>query len=156
MTSTELEKEFAVDHRVLTRQLAQLLKAVKQGDLDQAQRLADVVDRESASHIQFEELVLYPRLTEILGQETVETFYREHQTVRSALRKLRDLGAAGATQAEVGQLLEQLQVALQHAEHCGTLASHLHALTEDERDAMLVRLREMRGITARWTELPGG
>lgn len=146
---TELEREFAKDHQVLTRGLARVLDAVEEGDLDRARALADELDREAGPHIRFEEEVYYPRLRSRLGEDFVEQLYGEHDEGQEAIRSL--LRSEGPLQPD--EVAHHLRTALEHALSCGTLLSHLEGLSDEEREKMVEQLRELREQSVRWTEV---
>jgi hypothetical protein len=148
---SELREQFLDDHRVLTRGIDALRKAVADRDFATARRLADDLDRAVGAHIEFEERYLYPSLEPFLGHDVVRNLYDEHRAGRAAIDSLRSASAEGRLDYSV--LDAQLRTMAEHALTCGTLTSHVESLDEETRRDLLRRLRELRATTRRWTEL---
>jgi hypothetical protein len=149
-----LREAFHQDHRVLVRDLKALREALLSRDVGEATRLADELDRAVGPHMQFEEEVFYPTLEKVLGRKFVDNLYDEHAEGQAAVRALgaRPEGEPFRRE-ERDRLLVQVELALNHALSCGTLTSHLAALSPEVRSEMLVQLLEIRARGGRWTEL---
>jgi len=148
---SELGAAFLTDHRVLTRGIDAIHHAVVAKDLPKAQKLAEQLDQEVGPHIEFEERYLYPFLERSLGPDRVRDLCSEHRAGRAALRTL--LESAGAAESDLSQVEAQLKIMSDHALACGTLASHVEALDEEQRRELLAHLLELRSTPRRWTDL---
>jgi hemerythrin-like domain-containing protein len=153
MATRELSREFAADHRRMTRGLYDLRAALERDDVVAAAEIAKELDRIAGSHTEFEEKVLYPALVEPLGEDFVKRLYSEHEEGQAAVRSLLDLGSEGLSEADKERILEQVDTAIKHALSCGTLLSRVSGLTSDKAQDMLAALREARERGRRWTEL---
>lgn len=153
-SSSKVVEEFVADHRRMTRRLAELLATVRRGDLKTAVDEADRIDREAGPHIEFEERVLYPEVGKARGAALEEKLRAEHETIRGGLLRLKQLKDQDARNPQVRDELEKtFETAIEHAEHCGTLISHLEVLPPQRKQAALNRLEEFRRAGRRWTEL---
>lgn len=150
-----LQVAFAEDHRVLIRGLAEVRDALQDQDTRRAKKAADDLDQKVGSHMRFEEIIFYPRLKKTLGSEFVSNLYREHATGRRAIADLLQLKAGEKLSPEHRQqLLDSIDVTLDHALSCGTLMSQADRLGETEQHALLATLKEMRADEPRWTQIP--
>ncbi len=151
-----LRAAFLEDHRAMTRGFKRALDAVEANRMDDAVRAADDVDRVAGAHIAFEETVLYPRLREIVGDTYVDQLFDEHGEGRKAIASLLEArdGAADESAVDRGQVVAQLQTALDHAVTCGTLLSHVDAFSSAEQESMLARLLALRAGAPRWCAAP--
>jgi hypothetical protein len=155
-SSSRVVEEFVADHRRMTRGLADLLSMLRRRELSAAIGAADLLDREAGAHIEFEEHVLYPEVGRSRGPQLEEKLRDEHEVVRRGLLRLQKLPAPDADDPQVRAELERaFETAIQHAEHCGTLISHLAALSPQRQQEALGRLEEFRRAGRRWTELHG-
>jgi hypothetical protein len=150
---SRLRDAFLEDHRVLTRGLKGLKRAVEEGELGRAARLADELDRAAGPHIEFEERAFYPELRRTFGNDFVDQLYREHGAGQRALRMLQAHGGGRELGAdERASLADDLDVAVQHALSCGSLTSHMDALPGERQQSLLDELERTRRGEARWTE----
>lgn len=142
---TQLEREFALDHRNLTRGFAEIIAALRREDKEEAVRLALILNREGGAHIAFEESILYPKVAESRGKDYVAKLYNEHQIAIEALRDLIENSHQGpVSEAKMQELITKLQTGLEHAVSCGTLLSHLTVLDEKTQRQLLDELRRSR------------
>lgn len=152
--STTLEQAFVGDHREMTQHFSRLLQALQNHDDSSAVQLADQLDQLAGPHIQFEEHYLYPEVARHRGEEYTRRLYEEHRAARQALRLLLEhKDTPHLTPEERSRLLELVQVGLDHAISCGTLASHLTALDPAHKAELLARLKQFRQESKRWCEL---
>jgi Hemerythrin HHE cation binding domain len=150
-----LAAAFVTDHRLITRRLNRLRKAVRRDDLPAARRIAAELDRLAGPHIQFEEEVLYPHIGRILGEAYAVQLYHEHDAGRTALGRITRPGRPGAfSPAEREELERLLDTAVEHAGTCATLVSHLSEVPPQDQAEMHSRLLAARRDPLRWTELP--
>ncbi len=153
--SSPLEEAFIEDHRHLTQGFSRLLQALEDDDLPAAVQLAAQLDRQAGAHIEFEESVLYPEVARCRGRESAERLYREHQIALAGVKFLLDCkDAAGLKPEDRVRLLEQVQIALDHAIGCGALLSHLTVLDAAQQARLLEQLQVFRRRGRRWSELP--
>lgn len=141
---TDLEKEFAHDHRHLTRGFSEIIRALQVNDWAEAQRLAAWLNQKGGPHIDFEERILYPEVAAARGQDYANNLYREHRVAISALEDLISLDPDARTEELKSSLIERLQVGLDHAVSCGTLLSHLTIHDVPTQEKMLEELRQAR------------
>ena len=154
-TTQRLVDAFEEDHRRLTQGLEELVQALRADDLERATELAERVDRAVGAHIDFEEGVFYPQLEKTLGSKFVSRLFHEHDAGKSAIRSLLAVRERGDLDAETrGEILADLDIALEHALSCGTLLSHLDRLDEEQLATMLRQLHEARERGRRWSQLP--
>lgn len=132
-----------------------MIDAVERNDPADMKSRADELDRAAGPHIEFEEHVLYPTVTEDRGKDFGAVLRREHQVARSALLFIREQDDQPLAPAERARVLEQLRVGLEHAVACGSLLSHLTVSDDDEQKKMLNTLEEYRQQNLRWTDLDG-
>jgi hypothetical protein len=151
---SELVETFIEEHKTLMRGLAAILQKVKAGDLVAARELAEDLDRKVGPHIQFEEQVLYPEVGHARGRAFEKELRAEHMTVQRAIKRLiaPDLSEDDLL-AQRTELEAALQVAVEHAESCGTLISHLEALSPENQQEATKRHHQFCERKARWTEL---
>ena len=155
--ASELATAFTDDHRVFTRGLSRILRALRRDDHATAVALAEELDRAVGPHIEFEEQVFYPILVESLGRDFVRQLYREHRIGQDAVGALiahpreKPLPAS-----DRDRLIEQLETAMEHALSCGTLLSHVTSKDAAEQQRLLDRLEDIGRRGNRWTELPAG
>lgn len=139
----------------MTRLLAQLTAALRNGDNELARQLADELDLVAGPHIQFEENVLYPLVAKSEGSAFARQLYGEH---RATLRGLKQIVSHSRkrplTETYRRDVLRDIQLGLNHAESCGTLVSHLGDLSAHEEDAAVKQHELLRQQQRRWTELP--
>ena len=140
---TALEREFAQDHRKLTRGFAGIIEALRRNDWDEAVRLAVQLDREGGAHIDFEERILYPKVAETRGKDYVGNLYDEHQIAIDALRDLIQ-NPADFNESRRQLLIKKIQTGLDHAVSCGTLLSHLTVLSEEAQLRLLEERKASR------------
>lgn len=152
---SELGEAFVEDHQHLTRGLNNILQALHRSDLQWAAQMAGELDIVAGPHIQFEEEVLYPVVAKECGKEFVNKLYHEHQLGKDALKILIQYQEGKTHSAQkLTQLIENLEIALDHVLSCGTLLSHMTNLDEQTQAEMLKKLQEYRNQKKRWTELP--
>jgi hypothetical protein len=152
---SELEKAFLDDHRHLTRGLSRLLEALRRNDVAEARQVADELDRVAGPHIEFEEETFYPQIGRAIGASNLDRLYEEHQVGLHAVDTLRRRDPGHPLEpAERDTLVEEVQVALDHAVSCATLLSHLGDLDEKRQRELLDRLHDARRRGRRWSELP--
>ncbi len=139
---------------MLTRGLHALTEALRHGELGDAVRQADELDRAVGPHIAFEERVYYPQLRRVLGDAFVQKLYGEHTVgVHAVQHLIAHDPACPLDAAETERLLDDLETAFEHAKSCGTLLSHLEHLPEEAQHRMLEQLEAMRTSGVRWTEV---
>ena len=137
------------------RGLAGVLRKVEDADLVAARDLADELDRAVGGHIQFEEEILYPAVGQVRGSDFERELCQEHGLIRRAIKRLLEADLSSEDSAGLRTELQgALKVAVEHAESCGTLISHLRALSPPEQREALSRLNQLRERGTRWTELP--
>jgi hypothetical protein len=142
---TQLEREFALDHRNMTRGFADVIDALREDQWANAVQLARELDQKGGGHIAFEEKVLYPKVAETRGKDYVRNLYDEHRTAIDALRALiTNPDPGNDAEMRKQRLIEQLRTGLDHAVSCGTLLSHLTVLDESAQLKMLEQLRKFR------------
>ena len=148
-----LERAFLEDHREFTSGLYRILKALRSEDDATAVGLAKQLDRAVGAHIEFEEEQFYPALRERLGSGVVTQLYGEHATGQRAIAGLVALEEGTRMGSDRrAELVEALERTLEHASSCGSLLSHLSALSPGCRAELLERLREIRRRPTRWTQ----
>lgn len=147
-----LQDAFLEDHRRMTTGFYRLRQSLEDGDWSTARGLAEAIDREVGSHIEFEETVYYPRLKPVIGADNVRRMYAEHQIGLGLIRDILARGSGAPGREACTQLAHSCQRMLEHAESCGTLTSHLAALPSSEQEDLLATLEEIRGRATRWTE----
>ena len=150
-----LVQAFLRDHREMSRLIYQLVNALDNEDLATSRALAKQLDVVAGPHIAFEEQVLYPLVSKRTRDVTfVRSLYAEHERTRDAVQILasdRDIDSELRQ-----QLLDGMRGGLDHADHCGTLISHLADLTETEQEQALKQLTQFQAEKRRWTELTKG
>ncbi|HUG90390.1 MAG TPA: hemerythrin domain-containing protein [Planctomycetaceae bacterium] len=152
---TPLAEAFVIDHREITRGLARLSQAVRDGDFTASRELALDVDRLAGPHILFEEQVLYPQIARLLGRDYAVQLYGEHEAGRSALEQLtRSDRPAGFRPGEQEELSRLLGAAVEHAATCATLVSRLSEFPRTVQIEMQARLDECHAASPAWTSLP--
>ena len=151
-TSSPLVTEFLKDHQQFSRLLYEISKLLDAGEIEKAQERADELNRLAGPHIAYEEAELYPRLQQ-MGVTSVseEHLVGEHHQVLDAVELL--LSPGTLTPEQVAECREGIRVALDHAEHCGSLISLVSRLDEREQAASLVVLKQLRHEGKSWTEL---
>ena len=155
MKQSPLLRAFHADHRAMTQSLYALLQAVKERDLARAIELAEQVDCVAGPHIAFEEEHFYPLLREPLGDAFVRQLYEEHAAGRSAVETLRECSNPEQLDpSTISRVEEQLEIAVQHARSCGTLASRLSGLEPTRAARLLRELDALRDQQRCWTDLP--
>ncbi len=155
--ASELARAFTDDHRVFTRGLSRILKALRRDDPATAVALAKELDRAVGPHIEFEEQVFYPVLVESLGKDFVSQLYREHRIGQTAVSVLVSHPQGEPLPAEArDRLIGQLETAMDHALSCGTLLSHVTSRDAADQLRMLEQLEDFSRRGHRWTELPIG
>ena len=151
---SELVQTFVEEHRTLMRGLATILERVEAADFAAARNDADELDQVVGPHIQFEEELLYPEVGRARGVNVERELLEEHAAIRHAMQRLLE---ADLSRVDLSALQTELQglfrVAVEHAESCGTLISHLRALSPSQQQAALSRLQQLRARGVRWTEL---
>jgi hypothetical protein len=150
-----LQDAFIEDHRKMTMGFYRLRQSLEDADWPEARRLAEKIDRDVGSHIEFEETLYYPRLKPVIGAENISRMYEEHQI---GLGLIRDIDALGPDEPEnevCSRLADRCREMLEHAQSCGTLISHLTDLPQEEQAELLAELQEIRGRGTRWTEFAG-
>ena len=153
--SISLENAFLEDHRKMMRLMLQLLQALQAGESRLAVETAERLDRQAGPHIEFEEAVLYPLVARAEGQAFAERLYSEHQVVLRAIKRLLIRGEDRPLDSEAqSDLIDDVQVGLDHAESCGTLVSHLASMPPDQQRQSLERLAQFQREGLRWSELP--
>lgn len=157
MASTwdQLQTAFVDDHRAMTRGYRDLIEAIRSGDYLSASSLAVKLDRVAGPHIEFEEHCLYPTVSDSRGAEYTDRLYDEHAEVLSAIVDLQTISEASPppTKERVAQWERKLQHGLDHAAACGSLLSHLGALSEAQQRTFLNHLLQLRRDGRRWSEL---
>ena len=152
-----LATAFTDDHRVFTRGLSRILKALRKDDQTTAVALAVELDRAVGPHIEFEEQVFYPILVESLGKDFVRQLYREHRIGQTAVSALvSHPHGEPLPEGARDRLIEQLETAMDHALSCGTLLSHVTTKDPAEQQRLLDQLEDIGRRGHRWTELPIG
>jgi hypothetical protein len=152
-TATDLEAEFVADHRVMTQSISQLLDALRSGRDTDAMRIADDLDRLAGPHIAFEEAVLYPEVARRKDRAFAESLYSEHGIALRGLREVLSHRDSAISSVQREQIIQDLQVGLEHAISCGTLLSHLTVLDAETQQRYLEQLREFQQRGGRWTAL---
>ena len=153
--STALAQAFGADHRSMMRGLAAILREIEAADCAAARQQAHEVDQLAGPHIQFEEEVLYPEIGRARGAEYERQLRDEHATIRNALARLLATEVSpGEERAFCEELRPAFETAVQHAESCGTLISHLKTLPSGEQERALARLLQLRELGTRWTAIP--
>jgi|GEM_PF-6914845 len=152
--TTELGQAFIDDHRLMMQSLNRLLEALEANDLSTAAKVAHELDHVAGPHIRFEEKYLYPIVKEARGRKYAKRLYEEHRIAWKTLQSLfqweKDNRLDGQTQQE---LVENTNLALDHATSCGTLLSHLTTLPDDDQTRLLEKLRHLREEGICWTEI---
>ena len=142
---SNLEQEFVKDHQKLTRGFSRIIEAVKDGKWSDAVEAARELNREGGPHIAFEEEILYPRVAQSQGEDSVRHLYEEHQTAIGAIQfLLNHPSGAEIDQDTRPQLIDKLQIGLDHAISCGTLLSYLTVLDEQTQSDLLAKLQQHR------------
>ena len=155
--ASPLATAFTDDHRVFTRGLSRILRALRRDDQATAVALAEELDRAVGPHIEFEEQVFYPILVESLGKDFVRQLYREHRIGQTAVRALMaHPHGEPLPEGDREGLIEQLETAMDHALSCGTLLSHVTSKDPGEQQRLLDQLEDISRRGHRWTELPIG
>ncbi|HSF14875.1 MAG TPA: hemerythrin domain-containing protein [Vicinamibacteria bacterium] len=149
-----LQEAFLRDHRVLTRGLTEVVELVEEDRFREAATRAWELDAAAGAHIEFEEARFYPEVEKARGAAYVDTLYDEHQSGVEAIRALEELDTSDAVDPEQKELiLKHLRRALQHAVSCGTLLSHVTAMSEEDQRDLLDALEGFRENGRRWTQL---
>ena len=151
-TTSPLVTEFLKDHQQFSRLLYEISKLLEAEDLQKARVRAEELNRLAGPHIAYEEAELYPRL-QGMGVTSVseEHLVGEHHQVLDAVELL--LRSEPLTPDELTQCREGIKIALDHAEHCGSLISLVSRLGQKEQAASLVVLKQLREEGKSWTEL---
>jgi hypothetical protein len=151
---SKLAAAFVEDHRRFVRGLRDVLEALRSAELGRARQLAEALDRDVGAHILFEEEHFYPLLEGRLGSGRVERLFDEHERGRRAVARLLSLSEdARLEPEELGQLVDDLEVALQHAVGCGSMLSTTEGLSEGEQRVLVEHLLAARERAPRWTEV---
>jgi len=150
---SRLERAFLEDHRTFTAGLERILKALLAEDDALAVELAKQLDRDVGPHIEFEEEQFYPALRERLGSGFVTQLYGEHATGQRAIAGLVAFEEPPRLEPERrAELIEALERTLEHVSSCGSLLSHLSALSAGRQAKLLERLQQIRRRPTRWTQ----
>lgn len=152
---SHLRDLFLEHHRLLIHGLKHLQELVQKGEIQLAAEEADKLDQLAGPHLEFEEIILYPELTQRLGSEFVKQLYGEHREGQLALRTLqRYKSGLPPDELTTRQVNHQLQTALDHVSSCGSLLSHVNGMEPERQEQMLRRLQEINQEKYRWTQLP--
>jgi hypothetical protein len=142
------------DHRTMTQGYVELLEAIQSRDLASASRIAAELDELAGPHIEFEEQCLYPEVKKIRGDSYTSRLYDEHDEVLSALVEFKSLSPESTPDSgRVTRWAEQIQHGLDHAAACGSLLSHLQALSTPLQQQHLESLERLRKQGHRWSDL---
>jgi hypothetical protein len=140
---------FREDHARLGRGFARLAECLRGGELDEARRVADQVDRDAGAHIAFEEEDFYPALAALLARVEVARMYVEHQR---GLALVQTLTADVALPAEESRrLLADCEVMAGHIAECSELFEVLGRIPPDQQDHLLQQLLRWRQRAPRWS-----
>ena len=150
-----LQDAFVEDHRKMTMGFYRLRQSLESGEWSEARRLAEEIDRDVGSHIEFEETLYYPRLRRVIGAENINRMYEEHTIGLGLIREIEALGPDAPEKDVCLRLADRCRQMLDHAQSCGTLISHLCDLPEEEQADLLAELRDIRRRGTRWTEFAG-
>lgn len=149
-----LRDAFISDHQAMIRGFRDLRDALERHDDSAAAAIADRLDRSAGAHIEFEERDYYPVLREWLGRDRVEEMYDEHGTGFAAILALAFRPASmGVSSGERARLMENVDVALDHAVACGAALAYLDELDEPRQQKLLDALYAARERGHRWSEL---
>jgi hypothetical protein len=148
-----LGEAFTEDHRHMTRGFWKLRNSLEAEDLDSAIGLAREINRQVGPHIEFEETVFYPELRKVFGDEFVDNLYREHAVGRAVILELMSLDENAELPAgRLHELADRAGKTLEHAVSCGTLLSHLEALSDERQRELLTKLKTIRIQGKPWSE----
>ena len=150
-----LQDAFVEDHRKMTMGFYRLRQSLEDADWTGARRLAEEIDQDVGSHIEFEETLYYPRLKPVIGAGNISRMYEEHQIGLGLIRDIEALGPDAPEKEVCSRLADRCRQMLEHARSCGTLISHLTDLPQEEQTDLLAKLQEIRGRGTRWTEFAG-
>lgn len=152
--ANKLQQEFVKDHQILTRGFSHIIDAIKDNKWADAVEAAHKLDRDGGPHIAFEESVLYPRVAQSRGDQTVQHLYDEHQTAIEAVQFLLNHPDERQISPEVkARLIDHLQTGLDHAVSCGGLLSYLTILDEQTQSELLKTLQQHRAEGKAMSEL---
>lgn len=156
MTSrtSALFEAFRADHAILGRGFYEVSALLRAGDVPEARRRAERLDREAGAHMAFEERHFYPALRSLIGDEEVDRLYGEHEQGLAVVKALAQ-GPADRllAQGEVALLLKDSELMESHVAECGELFGTMGRIPPGEQEELYRRLFALRRASPRWTDL---
>src|SRR5512136_2893710 len=124
--STTLIQEFRADHQRIRGTLDRLRQAITKRDISEVRRILGSAEVLFGSHFKFEELHLYPALTDFVGEDGVRQLIREHDSIfRGVGNRAALAGKEAWSDAERRSALESLGLIGEHPENCDDLCQYI-------------------------------
>src|SRR6266498_4840569 len=111
------------------------------------------------SHMQYEELTMYPALIDMYGKEWVEEMVSDHDRGIGMIHRLAELGAHDPiTDADVAEAERLIQAQFPHVTDCDGLVLAIEALPDETQRAIFESRDKVLadGLTmTQWSEIRG-
>lgn len=145
MTGKTLIGEFHNDHTKVVSALMKLRSAIQDGDVDAVRGVLEAADRLVGPHFKFEELYLYPRLKEFLGEGRVQRLLTEHDGVFRGVGALVNLARKTSwEEADTEIAAANLDLIWEHPVTCDGLSLYIERLPQATQEELLERMEETR------------
>ena len=145
MTGKTLIGEFHDDHTKVVSALMKLRSAIQGCDVAAVRGILEAADRLVGPHFKFEELYLYPRLKEFLGEGRVQRLLTEHDGVFRGIGALVNLaGKTSWEEADTEAAAANLDLIWEHPITCDGLSLYIERLPQAAQEELLQRMEETR------------
>lgn len=145
MAESTLIQEFHSDHVQVVQALLNLRRSIQARDLVSVRATLDGANRLVGPHFKFEELHLYPKLREFVGEGGMHRLLMEHDGVFRGVAALVNLASKDSwTDAEVESAAAYLDLIREHPISCDGLSLYIERLPTDMQTALLNEMNAMR------------
>lgn len=150
MAEKTLVGEFHSDHTKVVQALIDLRGAIQARDPAKVKSILGEANKLVGPHFKFEELYLYPKLTEFLGKGGVTRLLTEHDGIFRSVAALLELANEDSwTEPDAEAAATNLELIREHPVTCDGLSLYIERLPNEVQTSLLQAMEEVRrqGIT---------
>lgn len=145
MADSTLIQEFHSDHAQVVQALLDLRRSVQARQPDGVRATLDNTNKLVGPHFKFEELHLYPKLREFVGEGGMHRLLAEHDGIFRSVAALAKLASKDSwTDAEAANAEAYLDLIWEHPISCDGLSLYIERLPAAVQAALLNEMNAMR------------
>ncbi|HWP48041.1 MAG TPA: hemerythrin domain-containing protein [Candidatus Limnocylindrales bacterium] len=145
MAGKTLIGEFHSDHTKVVQALMDLRSAIQAQDIARIRATLNEANKLVGPHFKFEELHLYPKLREFIGEAGLQRLLTEHDGVFRGVMALMNLAAKDTwSQSDAETAAANLELIWEHPITCDGLALYMERLPHTLQEELLNQMEERR------------